>query len=359
MPLNFPNSPTANQIYTDSTTGNRYLWDATKNVWRWSPNTISLVVSSTAPGSPSPGQLWWNSDYGRMFVYYNDGDSSQWVETNPIPDIATVAYPFANNTANSANSFAVTVGAASNTWANTKLSNSTGTLAGSLTVTGDLIATSISAFGQGFANANLITQIGSSTWTVPTGVERFKVTLVGAGGAGGGTSTPAGQTGNGGGSGSVCIGFFNYVVGVDTLYCNVGIGAAASSANGLGANGSSSNVSYNDVYMYANGGFGGQNNSVVNAGGAGGSASGGTINLSGDNGHSGGVAAATNPVAGEGGTTPLGWGTGGNYNGTAAGGAGIRGDGYGSGGSGAKNGTGSTTARGGGAGANGAILIEW
>jgi hypothetical protein len=83
MPLNFPNSPTANQIYTDSTTGSRYSWDATNGVWRWAPNNVSLVVQTLAPGTPSDGQLWFNSELGRLFIYYSDGDSSQWIEASP------------------------------------------------------------------------------------------------------------------------------------------------------------------------------------------------------------------------------------------------------------------------------------
>ena len=43
----------------------------------------SITISDTLPGSPTAGSLWWNSNTGYMFVYYNDGDSSQWVETNP------------------------------------------------------------------------------------------------------------------------------------------------------------------------------------------------------------------------------------------------------------------------------------
>jgi hypothetical protein len=38
-------------------------------------------VSDTVPANPSPGQMWWNSANGNMFVYYNDGTSSQWVQT--------------------------------------------------------------------------------------------------------------------------------------------------------------------------------------------------------------------------------------------------------------------------------------
>ena len=43
----------------------------------------SVTVSDTPPESPTAGNLWWNSNTGYAFIYYNDGDSSQWVELNP------------------------------------------------------------------------------------------------------------------------------------------------------------------------------------------------------------------------------------------------------------------------------------
>jgi Collagen triple helix repeat (20 copies) len=39
------------------------------------------TISDTPPGSPSQGQFWWESSSGRLLVFYNDGTSSQWVET--------------------------------------------------------------------------------------------------------------------------------------------------------------------------------------------------------------------------------------------------------------------------------------
>jgi hypothetical protein len=45
-------------------------------------NTI-ITTSSTAPSSPDEGNLWWDTDAGTLFIYYNDGDSSQWVEAVP------------------------------------------------------------------------------------------------------------------------------------------------------------------------------------------------------------------------------------------------------------------------------------
>ena len=39
-------------------------------------------------GSPLNGQLWWESDTGALNIWYNDGSSAQWVQTNAngIPD---------------------------------------------------------------------------------------------------------------------------------------------------------------------------------------------------------------------------------------------------------------------------------
>ena len=43
----------------------------------------NVTISDTAPGSPSAGDLWWESDKGRLKIYYNDTDSTQWVDASP------------------------------------------------------------------------------------------------------------------------------------------------------------------------------------------------------------------------------------------------------------------------------------
>ncbi len=40
----------------------------------------SVTVNDVAPGSPSSGDLWWNSNAGQLKIYYQDGDSNQWVD---------------------------------------------------------------------------------------------------------------------------------------------------------------------------------------------------------------------------------------------------------------------------------------
>lgn len=44
------------------------------------------VVSDTAPASPLPGALWWDSaGTQQLYVWYNDGTSSQWVAASNTP----------------------------------------------------------------------------------------------------------------------------------------------------------------------------------------------------------------------------------------------------------------------------------
>ncbi len=43
-----------------------------------------VSVGTASPAAPSSGNLWYNTNLGRTFIYYNDGDSSQWVDAAPF-----------------------------------------------------------------------------------------------------------------------------------------------------------------------------------------------------------------------------------------------------------------------------------
>ena len=89
MALTFPSSPTNGQVYTDTATGNRYTYDSTRGLWKITANTVAMSVSSTPPANVATGSLWFNREIGRTFVYYDDGDSIQWIETVPSGSIDT------------------------------------------------------------------------------------------------------------------------------------------------------------------------------------------------------------------------------------------------------------------------------
>jgi len=42
-----------------------------------------ISVSTNAPAVPKDGDVWFNSALGETFVYYDDGNTSQWVQLNP------------------------------------------------------------------------------------------------------------------------------------------------------------------------------------------------------------------------------------------------------------------------------------
>lgn len=42
----------------------------------------SVTISTTAPVSPGEGDLWWDSTYGTLKIYYDDGDTEQWVDAS-------------------------------------------------------------------------------------------------------------------------------------------------------------------------------------------------------------------------------------------------------------------------------------
>ena len=56
--------------------------------WVNSPASVTAkaAISDAAPSSPTPGDMWWKSDEGTMKVWYDDGNSSQWVDASPVGD---------------------------------------------------------------------------------------------------------------------------------------------------------------------------------------------------------------------------------------------------------------------------------
>ena len=62
MALNFPSTPANGQIYYDTTSGNRYVYDSTKAQWRYSANSILSAASN--------GQVLFEANNG---IYGNPG----------------------------------------------------------------------------------------------------------------------------------------------------------------------------------------------------------------------------------------------------------------------------------------------
>jgi hypothetical protein len=52
-----------------------------------------VTISDTPPALPQPGALWYEADSGNTYVYYDDGDSKQWVQINIQPAAPTAVPP--------------------------------------------------------------------------------------------------------------------------------------------------------------------------------------------------------------------------------------------------------------------------
>lgn len=73
--MDFPANPTNGQVYLN------YIYNTAKGAWLAKPLTPGQAQpSATAPTSPSNGDQWYNTNDGNLYVYYNDGDTSQWVQ---------------------------------------------------------------------------------------------------------------------------------------------------------------------------------------------------------------------------------------------------------------------------------------
>ena len=75
MALDFPTNPADGQVF------DAYVWSAAKGVWQSREEQAAVtVISPTAPTSATNGDLWFNSNTGILFAYYDDGSTAQWVE---------------------------------------------------------------------------------------------------------------------------------------------------------------------------------------------------------------------------------------------------------------------------------------
>lgn len=106
------NSPAYGDIWIDSNTSIQYVYVTDGNSSQWvelsNPGAQgytgsagftgsagatgftgsfgSVSVSSSPPGSPSAGALWWEDTSGMLKIYYNDGTSSQWVDAVSVTE---------------------------------------------------------------------------------------------------------------------------------------------------------------------------------------------------------------------------------------------------------------------------------
>lgn len=84
MALDFPSNPVDGQIFAS------YSWSATKGVWQAREESATVAITSPVkPETGNPGDIWVNTATGIAFVYYDDGNTAQWMEllSSAVPNV--------------------------------------------------------------------------------------------------------------------------------------------------------------------------------------------------------------------------------------------------------------------------------
>ena len=138
MTVNFPNSPTNNQIFIDPATGNRYVYDAVRGFWRTSSNLTVTIA---------------NAAYAQSNAAYNIANLTI-VTANAAYDKANAANVLAFNTGIGANSYAGSMANSSNNFAGS-MANGANAYSGTLSNNSNgFTSTVFGVANAAFANAN-------------------------------------------------------------------------------------------------------------------------------------------------------------------------------------------------------------
>lgn len=86
--INFPDAPSNGQIFVAGSLS----WQFDNVKWNPISTATSIVyVGDVPPSTPTIGTQWWDSISANLYIYFNDGTSSQWVPStnqlafNPVP----------------------------------------------------------------------------------------------------------------------------------------------------------------------------------------------------------------------------------------------------------------------------------
>lgn len=98
MAFNFPSAPNIGDTHAEA--GKNYKW----NGYAWivvSQDDVygPVYMTDTPPPNAVCGDIWYETDTGKLFVYYKDVDSTQWVQVGGSSDLPTSDYlPLAGGT---------------------------------------------------------------------------------------------------------------------------------------------------------------------------------------------------------------------------------------------------------------------
>ena len=89
-----PASPFNGQVIFETDTLNALVYRLSTTSW----NILGgSTVASEPPAGAGNGNFWWDSDNGKLYIYYSDGNSSQWVSVMPSQTVVDVTQNYIIN----------------------------------------------------------------------------------------------------------------------------------------------------------------------------------------------------------------------------------------------------------------------
>jgi len=149
-------------------TGSRGFTGSASSQAGFTGSAATVATSTTPPAGAVDGNIWFDEDDGTVYIYYNDGTSSQWVEignSNYIPAAA------GSNTHVQYNSSGTLTGSANFTYNGTNLTVASGNIIDSKGDVRDLVLNSqSSAYVLTASDAGKVIDITVGGVTVPNAV---------------------------------------------------------------------------------------------------------------------------------------------------------------------------------------------
>lgn len=295
MAINFPNSPSNGATHTAA--GQTFTYDGTAGVWNPQEGT-PVSTGTSAPSSPSPGDLWFDTSSGTLYFYYADGSSNQWVGVSGPAGAAGVdgvdGVDAAGITKSASDPTITTNGSVGDLWLNTtngemyaltdatsndnvwtNIGEGTGNISSVLVASGGTETT----YTSNNINYKVHTFTSSGTFTVSNSGEVDYLVIAG-GGSGGA------QHGGGGGAGGYRAGS-NFSVPAGSYSITVGAGGAFATGASPNSGSSGTNSVFSSITSLGGGWGEGWSAGAGNTAGSGGSGGGASLNGTGGAGTSG------------------------------------------------------------------------
>ena len=100
-----PSSPSTGDLWYDTEDARTFVWTGTEWVDAAPDSGYAVATTSdSAPANANDGDLWYRTSDGRLYVYYDDGSTAQWVDANPNLPVGSDSFERSGTTVSLVNS---------------------------------------------------------------------------------------------------------------------------------------------------------------------------------------------------------------------------------------------------------------